>query len=390
MSLRDYEMRKNFIVFGEPQIGSEEIHEVIETLKSGWIGTGPKTERFEETFRKYVRAKHAVALNSCTAGLFLALEVIGIKEGDEVITTPLTFPATGNVIINHRAKPVFVDIKRETMNIDPDKIESKITTKTKAIIPVHFAGRPCEMNQILKIAKRHHLFIIEDAAHAIEAWYRDKKIGSIGDITAFSFYATKNITTGEGGMITTNNKEWAERISIKSLHGISKDAWKRYSSEGFQPYDTLYAGYKFNMTDIQASLGIHQLARVEKNLQIRERHWKRYNKAFVNIQGIIIPSESKNIKHARHVYTIILDIDRLKITRNQFVELMKKENIGTGIHFIALHLHSYYKNTFGYKRGDFPEAEFVSDRTVSLPLSAKLTDKDVDDVITAARKVINR
>jgi len=381
-------VRDSFLLFGSPQILQDEIDELVNTLRSGWIGTGPKTHKFERMFAQYVKARNAVALNSCTAGLELALDVLGIGPGDEVITTPITFCATANVIVHRGAKPVFADIELPSMNLNPEEIERRITPRTKAIIPVHFAGRPCRMDEILDIARRYDLYVIEDAAHAIEAWYRDKKIGSIGDITAFSFYVTKNVVTGEGGMVTTDRDDWAEEIRIKSLHGISKDAWRRYTEAGFQPYDTLYPGYKFNMTDLQASLGIHQLARVEENLVVRERHWMRYNQAFADIPEITIPPEEEGIRHARHLYTILLDIDALKVDRNRFIEVLKAENIGSGIHFIALHLHSFYRKSFGYKRGDFPKAEYVSDRILSLPLSPKLTDEDVDDVIRAVKKVI--
>lgn len=380
-------IRDSFLIFGQPLIEEEDIQEVVDTLRSGWLGTGPKVHRFEDDFKKYIGCKHAIALNSCTAGLFLALEAIGVKPGDEIITTPMTFAATANVITHHGAKPVFVDIERDTMNIDPNKIESAITSKTKAIIPVHFAGRPCKMDEIMDIAHRHNLFVIEDAAHATEAWYKDKKIGNIGDITVFSFYVTKNLVTGEGGMITTNNDDWAEEIRIKSLHGISKDAWKRYSAEGFQSYEVIYPGYKFNMMDIQAALGIHQLSRIEENHKIREQYWKKYNSAFADVPELILPIEDSN-RHARHLYTILIKLHKLKIDRNQFIDALKAENIGTGIHFVALHLHKYYKEKFGYKRGDFPNSEFVSDRTISLPLSAKLKNEDVNDVITAVKKII--
>lgn len=382
-------VRDKFLPFGAPQILQQEINEVIDTLKSGWLSTGPKVHKFEEMFKNYIGCKYVVALNSCTAGLYLALDSIGIKKGDEIITTPLTFPATVNAIVNIGAKPVFVDVEKDTGNIDTSKIKKVITKKTKAILPVHLYGMPCEMDEILYIAKKHNLHVIEDAAHCIEGKYKNKKIGNIGDATSFSFYATKNVTCGEGGMITTNNSELADKIRVKSLHGISKGAWKRYSSDGFQHYDVLYPGYKYNMMDLQAAIGIHQLARIEENLRIRERYWKKYNKAFYNVEEIIIPKEEKNIKHARHLYTILLKLERLKITRDEFLTALQKENIGCGVHFISCHLYSYYKKMYGYKRGDFPSAEFISDRTVSLPLSAKLTDKDIEDVIHAVKKIIN-
>jgi dTDP-4-amino-4,6-dideoxygalactose transaminase len=383
-------VRDTFLVFGSPAIGETEIQEVIDTLRSGWLGSGPKVHRFEEDFRRYIGSKHAIALNSCTAGLFLALEVSGIGDGDEVITTPLTFAATANVIIHRRARPVFVDVDQETQNIDPNRIENAITPQTKAIIPVHMAGRPCDMDAIVDIAQRYDLVLIEDAAHATETIYKGRKVGNIGHLAAFSFYVTKNICTGEGGMVTTNNDDWAETLRIKSLHGLSKDAWKRYSSNGFQPYETIYPGYKSNMTDIQASLGIHQLAKAEENLKVRERYWQMYDQAFANIPEIITPSMylPAGSRHARHLYTISLDVDRLGISRNQFIEKLKAENIGTGVHFTALHLHKYYREAFGFKPGDFPNAEWIGDRTVSLPLSPKLNDRDIADVIEAVMRVV--
>jgi dTDP-4-amino-4,6-dideoxygalactose transaminase len=258
----------------------------------------------------------------------------------------------------------------------------------KAIIPVHLYGRPCRMDEIIRIARENNLFVIEDAAHAVEAYYQDKKIGTIGDFSAFSFYATKNVVTGEGGMITTNNDQWAKRLRVLRLHGLSKDAWKRYSQEGFTPYDIFYPGYKYNMMDIQAALGIHQLKRVEANLKIREKYFKMYNQAFSNIPEIETPIEEKNIRHARHLSTILLKLEKLKCDRNQFVAALQAENIGIGIHFLVLHLSSYYKKKSGYKRGDFPNAEYISDRTISLPLSTKLSEKDINDVIKAVKKVV--
>jgi dTDP-4-amino-4,6-dideoxygalactose transaminase len=380
-------IRDKFLVFGSPLIGEEEIREVEDTLRSGWLGTGPRTQRFEKDFRKYIGAKYALGLNSCTAGLFLALDALGVGPGDEVITTPLTFAATANVIVHTGATPVFADVDKRTGNISPAQIKKKITKNTKAVIPVHLCGRPCDMDPIMDLAHKHGLYVVEDAAHAIEARYKDKKIGAIGHISAFSFYATKNLVTGEGGMVCTNNPKWDNIMRVRSLHGLSKSAWSRYSEKGFKFYDTECPGYKYNMTDMQAALGIHQLRRIEDNLVIRNAHWARYDKAFKDNEFLIRPCVQKNIRHARHLYTPLLDADKLGVPRDEFLAALQKENIGAGIHFIALHLHSYYKKRFGYRRGDFPNAEYISDRTFSIPFSARLSAADVDDVIGAVNKV---
>lgn len=382
-------VRKNFLVFGQPMIFREEIKEVLETLRSGWWGTGPKTKLFEEKFKHYINCRYTIALNSCTAGLHLALNTLRIASGDEVITTPLTFVATANVIIHCGAKPVFADIDLKTWNIDPQEIEKKITKKTKVIIPVHLHGRPCKMDKITQLAKKYKLFVIEDAAHATEAWYKGKKIGTIGDFTAFSFYVTKNLATGEGGMLTTNKKKWAEEARIKSLHGISKDAWKRYSAEGFQPYEAIYPGFKYNMMDLQAALGIHQLKRIEKNLSLRKKYWQMYHRELADLKEIILPApEEPKTRHGRHLFAILIKPKKLKINRNQFIEALAAENIGSGIHFTAIHLQKYYKNNFGFKKGDYPKAEFVSQRILSLPLSPQMTVKDVKEVVQAVKKII--
>ena len=366
------------------------MREVEATLRSGWLGTGPKVTRFEDMFKEYTGAKHALALNSCTAALHLSMLAAGIGPEDEVITTPLTFCATANAIIHARGKPVFVDVEKETMNIDPEKIEKAITSRTKAIMPVHLAGRPCDMDPILDIAQRHNLLIIEDAAHCIEGWYRGKKVGNIGDMTCFSFYVTKNIVTGEGGMVTTNREDWADKIKIYALHGMSKDAWTRYSDEGFKHYQVIYPGYKYNMMDIQASLGIHQMKRVGQYLKRREQIWAMYDNAFAELPVIVPAPPEPDTVHARHLYTLLIDIDRIQITRDEVQQGLYEMNIGTGIHFISLHLHEYYKKTFGFRPDDFPNAKFISDRTISLPLSAKLTDQDVEDVITALCIVLDK
>jgi dTDP-4-amino-4,6-dideoxygalactose transaminase len=380
-------MRKDFLPPFKPFIGEEEIYEVVDTLKSDWITMGPKTLKFEELFKEHIGSKFAISLNSCTAGLHLSLASLNIGECDEVITTPYTFAATGNVIVHQRAKPVFVDIDKETYNINVDEIENAITDKTKAIIPVHYAGHPCEMDKILKIAKDYDLYIIEDAAHALGTEYKGKKIGTIGDTTSFSFYATKNITTGEGGMVTTNNKKIAEKIKILRLHGISRDAWKRYSSEGSWYYEIIECGYKYNMTDIQASIGIHQLKKVESMRKRREEIAKIYNDEFEHIDELIIPTTKKYVKHAWHLYPLLIDTKKLNISRNKFIEELKKQNIGSSVHFIPLHLHPFYRKTFGYKKGDFPNAEWVYEREISLPIYPKMTDDDVIDVVSAVKKI---
>lgn len=382
-------MRKKFLVFGAPFIGEEEIKEVVDTIRSGWWGTGPKTEKFEKDFAKYVKAKYAVSVNSATAGLHLALKVLGVGPGDEVITTPLTFVSTANVIVHCGAKPVFADIDRDTWNIDPQEIEKKITKKTKVILPVHLHGRPCDMDSIMKIAKKHKLYVVEDAAHAIEAKYHGKKVGSIGDITVFSFYVTKNVATAEGGMVTTNNLKWVKDLQVYRLHGLSRDAWKRYSVKHFSLYEAVLPGYKYNLTDIASSLGIHQLARVEKNLKVRQSIWKAYTDAFKSEKALTLPAPiEKGTRHAMHLYAILLDLKRLKVTRNEFVDRLIKKNIGSGVHFAPVHLQPFYRRTFGYKKGDYPNAEFVGERILSLPLGANLTKRDVADVIAAVRENI--
>ena len=381
--------RDSFLIFGAPRFFQEELKEMLETLRSGWWGTGPKVHQFEEGFKVYTHAKEAVAVNSATAAMHLGLDILGIGPGDEVITTPLTFVSTANVILHVGAKVVFADVDKTTGNIDPAQIAKKITKKTKAIIPVHLHGRPCRMDEITTLANKYKLYVLEDAAHATESWYKGKKIGSISDLTAFSFYVTKNVATGEGGMLTTNNKGWADEARVRRLHGISKDAWKRYSASGFEPYEAVYPGYKYNMMDLQASLGIHQLKRAEANLKIRNRYWQKLSAAFSKLDSVIPPAPDElDIIHARHLYAINLEIDKLKISRNQFIDELKKENIGAGIHFTALHLHKYYRETFGFKKGDFPNAEWIGERTVSLPFYPHMTEKDVNDVIEAVTKIV--
>jgi dTDP-4-amino-4,6-dideoxygalactose transaminase len=321
--------------------------------------------------------------------LHLAVVALGIGNGDEVITTPYTFAATAEVVINSNAKPVFVDVEKDTYNIDPAKIEEKITDKTKAIIVVHYAGHACEMDKIMEIAEKYDLYVIEDAAHAIGSKYKDQKIGSIGDATCFSFYATKNITTAEGGMITTNRGDLADKMRILSLHGISKDAWKRYSSEGSWYYEIAYSGYKYNMSDLQASIGIHQMKKLDQMQKRREEIADMYNKSFGQIPQITIPTVKSYATHAWHLYPIQVNSDLLSINRNEFIEALKAENIGTSVHFIPLHLHPYYKEKYGFKGDDFPNAESLYKNEISLPIYPNMEDKDVEDVISAVKKIID-
>ena len=386
----DAPVRDRFLPPFAPCLGDEEFDEVLDTLRSGWLTMGPKTRRFEEAFARYVGAKHAIAVSSCTAGLHLALVAGGIGPGDEVITTPLTFCSTANVIVHQGATPVLADVNPDTMNIDPREIERLITPRTRALIPVHLAGQPCEMEEMEALAKEHGLLLIEDAAHATGAEYRGRKIGTFGDVTVFSFYATKNLTTGEGGMICTEDEDLAEKTRILRLHGISQDAWKRYSDKGSWYYEVQLPGYKYNMTDIQASLGLHQLARQEEFLRVRERYARVYTEAFADLPEIRAPFVKDHVRHAWHLYIVQLNLERLTIDRGQFIEALRGENVGTSVHFIPLHLHPFYQQRYGFKKGDFPVAEDAYEGIVSLPLYPRMTEGDVDDVVRAVKKVISR
>lgn len=383
------EVDRRFIAFSSPLISEDEIAEVADTLRSGWLTTGPKTKRFEEDFSQYLGCKHAVAVNSCTGALHLALAAAGISAQDEVITTPFTFVATANVILHVAAKPVFVDIRSDTLNIDVEKIEAAITAKTKAIIPVHYAGQPCEMEKIMEIAKRYDLLVIEDAAHAIASEYKGKKVGTIGDVTCFSFYATKNLVTGEGGMVTTDDCELAEKIRALSLHGMMNDAWKRYTAAGSWYYEVIYPGYKYNMTDIQASLGVHQLKKLEMFQKRREEIAKAYNEAFADLDAIETPTVMPDVKHAWHLYVIKVVPEKLVIDRDRFIEVLKADKIGTSVHFIPVHLHPYYRDAFGFEREDFPVAKETYERVISLPLYPKMNNENVERVIEAVKKVVH-
>jgi dTDP-4-amino-4,6-dideoxygalactose transaminase len=381
-------MSSEFIPFHKPAIGEEEIRSVVETLRSGWLTTGPKVKLFEAEFAAYTGSSHAVAVNSATAALHLALEAVGIKSGDEVIVPTMTFTATAEVVLYLGARPVLVDCRTDDLNIDVDRIEAAITNNTKAIIPVHIAGRPCAMDQILAIAQSHGLRVIEDAAHALPASHCGRKVGAIGDITCFSFYATKTITTGEGGMATTNNPEWAGRMRMMSLHGISHDAWDRYTEQGSWYYEVLRPGYKYNMTDIAAALGVEQLKRCDDFYQARLRIAERYDEAFADLPEIETPPASSDLQHAWHLYIIQLNLDRLRIDRRDFIQALNSRKIGTSVHFIPLHLHPFYKQTYGYRASDFPQASAAFERIVSLPIYPMMTEQDVSCVIGAVRDLL--
>lgn len=377
--------KEKFLVFGSPVIGEDEIDEVVASMKSGWLGTGPKVARFEEDFRNYKNASYSAALNSCTAALHLSILAAGVKPGDEVITTPMTFCATVNAIIHAGAKPVLADIDPETMNIDPAAVRRAITPKTRAILPVHFAGRPCAMDEIISMADEKGLKVIEDCAHAIETEYKGRKAGTIGDFGCFSFYVTKNIVTGEGGMVLARSEADIARIKVLGLHGMSKDAWKRFSDEGYKHYYVVEAGFKYNMMDVQAAIGIHQLKKIEEYWKRRQTVWQRYNEAFKELALGLPAAVEPETRHAYHLYTVLIDEDRAGISRDEFLNAMTANNIGVGVHYMSIPEHPYYQKAYGWKPEQFPNAMKVGRSIVSLPLSAKLTDEDVKDVVKAVR-----
>jgi dTDP-4-amino-4,6-dideoxygalactose transaminase len=380
--------RQTFLPFALPHITAAEIDEVVDTLRSGWLTTGQKTKRFEREFAACVEAPYAVAVNSATAAMHLALDAIGLQPGDEVIVPVYTFTATAEVVEYFRARPVFADVDPLTCNLDPEQLERLITPRTRAVIVVHMAGLPAEMDTILAIAKAHNIVVIEDAAHAFPAKYRGQMVGSIGDLTAFSFYATKTLSTGEGGMLTTVNQQYAERAAMMSLHGISRDAWKRYSAEGTWYYEVQQAGYKYNMTDLAASLGLHQLARREWLLARRRSIARRYTEAFSQLSQVETPPESAHCEHAWHLYILRLHLERLDIGRDAFIQKLTRANIGTSVHFIPLHLHPFYRNTYHLKADDFPVALRAYRRAISLPIYPGMTDEDVEDVIAAVEDIV--
>jgi dTDP-4-amino-4,6-dideoxygalactose transaminase/nucleoside-diphosphate-sugar epimerase len=382
-------VRRSFLPLALPLIGKAEEDEVLDTLRSGWITTGPKVKRFEDLCREYLGCRHAIALSSCTGALQVAVAAANIGPGDEVITTPISWPATASVVIHRGARPVFADVEPDTLNIDASKIEAAITPRTKAILSVHMAGQPCDLDKIRSIAQRNGLTVIEDAAHAIGAEYHGQKIGTISEATAFSFYPIKNITTIEGGLLTTNDDELAERMRLLGNQGISRDAWMRYSPNGSLHWQLLCPGYKFNMTDVQASLGLHQLPRLEEFLRIREEYAQLYEGAFSDLPGIKPLARRSGIRHAHHLFIVLLQPEQFTINRDQFMLALKAENIGTGVHFVSMHLQPYYRKAFGMRPEDLPVARRVSEQLISLPLYPKMTRSDLQDVIKAVRKIVS-
>jgi dTDP-4-amino-4,6-dideoxygalactose transaminase len=381
-------MRENFLPFALPDLDESELAEIREALNSGWVTTGPKTKQFESAFAAVVGAKHAIAVNSCTAAMHLALEAIGLKQGDEVITTPYTFAATAEVIRYFDARPVLVDIEPRFFNIDPSLIEAAVTARTRAIMPVHIAGLPADLDPLHEIARRRGIPVIEDAAHAFPSTYRGRLVGTLSDVTCFSFYATKTITTGEGGMICTETDTLAERCRIMALHGISKDAWKRYTAEGSWYYEIIAPGYKYNMTDVAAAMGIAQLRKARTMYERRREIAQAYNAAFSGAGELQIPGDRDDAQHAWHLYMLRLNLDRLRINRAEFMEELKKRNIGASVHFIPLHIHPYYRDTFGYRPEDLPVAYREYMREVSLPIFSKMSGDDVQSVVDAVRAIV--
>jgi len=380
-------LNNDYITFGAPSISSDEISETISTLNSGWIGTGPKTAKFEELFREYVGSPTSIALNSCTAALQLSLASLNLESGDEIITTPMTFCATVNAILHAGARPVFADVCPLTHNIDPTEIEKRITSRTRAILPVHFAGRPCDMDKITQIAEGHDLHIIEDCAHAVETTFRGRHAGTFGEFGCFSFYATKNVAIGEGGMVVSNNVERLERLKRLALHGMTSNAWRRYSDSGFAHYDVVELGYKCNMTDLHASLGIHQLKRVEANWEIRKKQWDAYISAFSELPiGIPTPPDDET-RHAFHLFTLEIDPSVCRLNRDQFISALHEEKIGTGVHYRSIPEHPFYQKALSIRPDDYPNAYLFGRNTLSIPIGPRLTDTHLDRIIGSVTRI---
>ena len=381
-------IRSSWLPFHRPCVEDDEIAEVVDTLKSGWLTTGPRAKRFEQEFAAYIGAKYAVAFNSATAAMHLALEAIGLRPGDEVIVPAYTFTATAEVVLYFDATPVIVDVDPTTFNIDPAAAEAAITERTRAIMPVDIGGVPCEYDAIREIARRHNLVTIEDAAHALPSRYKDELVGRVSDITCFSFYATKTLATGEGGMLVTDNQQWAERAQVMSLHGMSRDSWKRHTAEGSWYYEVVAPGFKYNLTDVAAALGLRQLTKQERFLAERAAIAARYDAAFGSMPELEIPTIPDHVETSWHLYLLRLNLDRLTCDRAEFLKALNAENVGTSVHFIPLHLHPSYRERYGYTPESFPHAYREYRRVMSLPIFPGMTEADVDDAIGAVQKVV--
>ena len=381
-------VRETFLPYGKQWIDEDDISRVVEVLESDWVTTGPVLRKFEEKFAEFVGAKYGIAVSSGTAALHVAVCACRIKAGDDAVTTPFTFASTANSLVFQGSKPVFADVKRDTYNIDPAEIEKRVTGNTKAIMPVDYAGQPCDLDAIRDIAEDNNLLVIEDAAHAVGAEYKGKKIGSIADATIFSFHPVKQMTTGEGGMITTDNEEIVELARIYRNHGLSKDAVERFGKHGSWYYEMTHLGFNYRLTDIHAALGLGQLGKLNRFLERRTEIARKYNDAFEDIEEIKTPVIKGYIKHAWHLYVIEIVPENLRADRDQIFKALRAENIGVNLHYIPVHLHPYYREKFGYKNGDYPVAEEIFERVISLPMFPKMNDEDIDDVINAVQKVI--
>lgn len=385
-------MNNDFLIFGSPLIEDAEIDDVVSCMRSSWLGTGPRVAQFEREFAAYkgIPTDHAAAVNSCTAALHVSMVAAGLDPGAEVITTPLTFCATVNATIHAGLTPVLADVDPVTQCISPEAIEAAITPRTQAILPVHFAGRPCDMDRIMAIADKHKLVVIEDCAHAIETEYKGRKTGTFGDFGCFSFYATKNVVTGEGGMIIARDQNQIARAKVLALHGMSKDAWHRFGDKGYKHYQVVECGFKYNMMDIQAAIGIPQLARVEANWIRRREVWDHYQRAFADLP-IGLPAEpDADTRHGYHLFTIMIDEQACGIRRDDFLNAMNAQRVGTGVHYLSVAEHPYYQDRFGWKPEQWPNAMRIGRQTVSIPLSAKLSDENVERVVAAVGKSLQR
>jgi dTDP-4-amino-4,6-dideoxygalactose transaminase len=383
-------IQEQTIPFHFASVGEEEAQAAADVVRSGWLTMGPKTIEFEEKFASYVGAKHAIGVTSCTAALHIALESIGLQQGDEVLVPTTTFTATAEVAVYFKAIPVLVDVDPVTLCIDPEDAQRKITSKTRAIIPVHFAGQPCDMDRIGELAASHNLHVIEDAAHSLPASFRGTPVGAISKLTAFSFYATKTITTGEGGMITTHDDELAARMKTMRLHGIGRDTWKRYSSEGTWYYEVLTAGFKYNLTDIQSAIGIVQLSKCTKMRNLREQIAKQYTDAFSQCAQLQTPMVLSDRESAWHLYVLRLNLDQLKIGRSEVIEQLKEKGIGTSVHFIPLHMHPFYRNSYHYCDESLPVAMREYYRSFSLPIYPGMSSSQVAYVVEQVLDLVKK